>query len=155
MSRTRLAIFAALVLAFYGSGLSHTPPHLHHDEAIIALQAHCIAHTAHDIEGRRLPLYFFMPHLGDRAWYQPAIIYFTAMFLEVLPSGEASFRFPTAVIATLDVLLMFFVARRLFGSDRWGWIAATLLAVTTTHYLLGRVVFDFIYPLPFILGWLW
>lgn len=156
MSRNvRLALFAALVLAFYGSALPHTPPHFHHDEAIIALQAHSIAHTGHDIEGRRLPLYFFMPHLGDRAWYQPMIIYFTALFLEVLPSGEMAFRFPTAVIATIDALLMFFVARRLFGGDRWGWLAAVLLAATPTHYLLGRVAFDFIYPLPFILGWLW
>ena len=125
MSRNlRLAVLAALVLAVYGSGLSHTPPHLHHDEAIISLQAHSIATTGHDIEGRRMPLYFFMPHLGDRAWYQPTIIYVTALFLKFLPSAEASFRFPTAVLATLDVLLMFFVARRLFGSGRWGFVAA-------------------------------
>ena len=58
------------------------------------------------------------------------------------------------MIATLDVLLMFFVARRLFGADRWGFAAAILLAATPTHYVLGRVAFDFIYPLPFILGWL-
>lgn len=151
----RLAVLAALVLAFYGSGLSHTPPHLHHDEVIISLQAHSIATTGHDIEGRRMPLYFFMPHLGDRAWYQPTIIYVTALFLKFLPSVEASFRFPTAVLATLDVVLMFFVARRLFGSDRWGFVAAILLAMTPTHVILGRVAFDFIYPLPFILGWLW
>jgi len=30
-----------------------------------------------------------------------------------------------------------------------------LLAATPTHVLLGRVAFDFLFPLPFILGWLW
>lgn len=145
---------AAAVLLLYGSGLDHTPPHLHHDEVVISLQAHSIATTARDFEGRLLPLYFHMPQVEERAWYQPAIVYFTAALLQVLPTTEASFRFATAVVATIDVVLMFLVARRLFGADRWGWVAAILLAATPTHYILGRVAFDFIYPLPFILGWL-
>lgn len=151
----RLGIFAALVLAFYCSGLASTPAHLHHDEAIIALQAHSVATTGRDIEGRALPLYFFMPQLGDRAWYQPTIIYLGALVLQVLPASEAAYRVPTALVATLDVVLMFFVARRLFQGERWAWAAAVLLAATPTHILLGRVAFDFLFPLPFILGWLW
>lgn len=150
----RVVVLAAVVLILYGAGLEHTPPHLHHDEVLISLQAHSIATTARDFEGRLLPLYFHMPQVEERAWYQPAIVYFTALFLLVLPWTEGAFRFPTAVVATIDVLLMFFVARRLFGSDRCGFVAAILLAATPTHYVLGRVAFDFIYPLPFILGWL-
>ncbi len=149
-----LVFLAAAVLLLYGYGLDHTPPHLHHDEVVISLQAHSIATTARDFEGRLLPLYFHMPQVEERAWYQPAIVYFTALFLKVLPTTEASFRFPTAVIATVDVLLMFLTARRLFGAKRWGWVAAVLLAATPTHYILGRVAFDFIHPLPFVLGWL-
>ena len=150
----RLVLFIAAVLILYSAGLAHTPPHLHHDEVVISLQSHSVATTGRDFEGRLLPLYFHTPHVEQQAWYQPAIVYFTVPFLWVLPSAEWSFRFPTAVIATINVLLMFLVARRLFGSERWGWVAAILLAATPAHYLLGRVVFDFIYPLPFVLGWL-
>ncbi|HYB96564.1 MAG TPA: glycosyltransferase family 39 protein [Vicinamibacterales bacterium] len=150
----RVALLAA-VLALYASALDHTPPHMHHDEVVIALQAHSIATTARDSDGRVLPLYFRMPLLGDRVWYQPVIIYVMAPFLAVLPAGTATYRFPTAAIATLNVALMFLVARRLFGSNRWAMTAAALLAATPTHFMLGRVAFDFIYPLPFILGWLW
>lgn len=152
--RLRLALFVAAILLLYGSGLDHTPPHLHHDEALIALQSHSIATTGRDLQGRLLPLYFHMPQVEERAWYQPVIVYVTALFLQVLPTTEASFRFPSAVVAAIDVLLMFLVARRLFGSDRWGWVAALLLATTPAHYVLGRVAFDFIFPLPFVLGWL-
>lgn len=151
----RLLLFAAAVLSLYAIALDHTPPHLHHDEVVIDLQAHSIASTGRDSEGRLLPLYFHMPLLGERVWYYPTIVYFTALFLKILPAGTVAFRFPTAVLATINVVLMFFVARRLFGGDRWGWLAAILLAATPTHYILARATFDFIYPLPFILGWLW
>ena len=156
MSRisVRLVVLAAVVVLLYGSGLGHTPAHFHHDEAIISLQAQSIATTGRDFEGRLLPLYFHMPHVDEGAWFQPTIVYVTALWLQVMPATEASFRFPTVLIATLDVVLMFFVARRLFGSERWGWVAALLLATTPTHLMLGRVAFDYIYPLPFVLGWL-
>jgi 4-amino-4-deoxy-L-arabinose transferase-like glycosyltransferase len=150
----RLVLFSAAVLFFYSFGLADTPPHLHHDEVVIALQSHSIATTGRDMQGRWLPLYFEMPHVGENVWYQPTIEYVTALFLQVLPMSKGSLRLPTAMVATIDVILMFLVARRLFGSARWGWVAAILLAATPTHVVLGRVAFDFIYPLPYILGWL-
>lgn len=152
--RLRVWLFGLAVLIVYATGLDHTPPYMHHDEVVIALQAHSIATTGRDFEGRLLPLYFHMPHIGQDAWYQPAIVYFTALFLKVLPSAQWSFRFPTALLAALDSVLMFFVARRIFGAERWAWIAAILIAATPVHFLLGRVSFDFIYPVPFVLGWL-
>ncbi len=152
--RLRVWLFGLAVLMVYATGLDHTPPHLHHDEAVIALQAHSIAATGRDFEGRLLPLYFRMPHIGPEAWYQPAIVYVTAFFLKILPSAEWSFRFPTALLAAVDAVLMFFVARRLFGADRWAWFAAVLIAATPAHFLLGRVAFDFIYPVLFVLGWM-
>lgn len=153
-SRIRLTLLLLAVLLLYGSGLSHTPPHLHRDEAVIALQAHSIATTAHDRGGRFLPLYFRMDDLTEHNWFQPQIIYLTALFLQVLPITESSFRVPTVAVGVLNVLLMFFVARRLFRSEGWAFVAAGLLAMTPAHFLHSRLAFDFIYPLPFVLTWL-
>ncbi|MGH9384667.1 MAG: ArnT family glycosyltransferase [Vicinamibacterales bacterium] len=153
-SRIRLALLWLAVLLVYGTGLTHTPPHLHRDEVVIALQAHSIATTGHDRDGRFLPLYFKMDDLTERNWFQPQIIYVTALFLQVLPFTEWSFRVPTIFVGLLDVLLMYFVARRIFGTDRWALIAAALLAMTPAHFLHSRLAFDFIYPLPFVLTWL-
>jgi 4-amino-4-deoxy-L-arabinose transferase-like glycosyltransferase len=154
-SRLRLVLLALVVLILYGSGLSHTPPHLHRDEVVIALQAHSIATTAHDRGGRFLPLYFRMDDLTEHNWFQPQIIYVTALFLQFLPVTETSFRVPTVLVGLLDVVLMYFVARRLFKSDGWALVAAGLLAMTPAHFLHSRLAFDFIYPLPFVLTWLW
>jgi 4-amino-4-deoxy-L-arabinose transferase-like glycosyltransferase len=153
-SRIRLALLLFAVLILYGTGLTHTPPHLHRDEVVIALQAHSIATTGHDREGRYFPLYFKMDDLTERNWFQPQIMYVTALFLQVLPFTEWSFRVPTVFVGLIDVLLMYFVARKIFGTDRWALIAAALLAMTPAHFLHSRLAFDFIYPLPFVLTWL-
>lgn len=153
-SLLRLALFALAVQVLYALGQGHTPPHLHRDEVDIALQAHSISTTGRDVDGRLLPLYFRMHNLGPNVWFHPLIVYVTAVFLWFLPFTEAALRFPTTVIATLDVVLMYFVARRLFGTERWAFFAAALLAMTPAHFLHGRLLFDFIYPLPFVLTWL-
>jgi 4-amino-4-deoxy-L-arabinose transferase-like glycosyltransferase len=153
-SRIRLALLLLAVLVLYGTGLTHTPPHLHRDEVVIALQAHSIATTGHDRGGRLLPLYFRMDDLTENNWFQPQIIYVTALFLQVLPITEWSFRAPTVLVGVINVLLMYFVARRIFGTDRSALVAAALLAMTPAHFLHSRLAFDFIYPLPFVLTWL-
>ena len=153
-SLLRLVLFALAVQIVYAVGLGHTPAHLHRDEVDIALQAQSIATSGRDLDGRLLPLYFRMHNLGPNVWFHPLIVYVTAVFLWFLPFTEAALRFPTTVIATLDVVLMYFVARRLFGTERWAFVAAALLAMTPAHVLHGRLLFDFIYPLPFVLAWL-
>jgi hypothetical protein len=153
-SLLRLVLFALAVQVLYALGLGHTPPHLHRDEVDIALQAHSLSTTGRDLDGRLLPLYFRMHNLGPNVWFHPLIVYVTAVFLWFLPFTEAALRFPTTVVATLDVVLMYFVARRLFGTERWAFFAAALLAMTPAHFLHGRLLFDFIYPLPFVLTWL-
>ncbi len=152
-SLLRLVLFALAVQVLYASGLGHTPPHLHRDEVEIALQSQSMASSGRDLDGRLFPLYFRMRHLGENVWFHPIIVYVTAFFMWFLPVTEPAFRFPTTVVATLNVVLMYFVARRLFGTERWAFFAAALLAMTPAHFLHGRLAFDFIYPLPFVLTW--
>lgn len=153
-TRTRLLLLALVILTIYGLRLEHTPPHLHRDEVLFALQAQSIASSARDIEGRILPLYFEMPALGDHVWFHPVLVYFTALFLTVLPFTETVVRLPSVVIGTVDVLLMYFIAARLFHSSRWGFFVAVLLALTPAHFIHSRLAMDFIYPVPFVMAWL-
>jgi 4-amino-4-deoxy-L-arabinose transferase-like glycosyltransferase len=153
-SRIGLAVLTAGVLLVYGVKLDHTPPDLHRDEVVFALQAQSIASTARDVEGRRLPLYFHMPALGDDVWFCPILVYVTAAFLKVLPLSEIAVRLPSVGIGALNVVLTFFLARLLFDDDRWALFAAAMLAMTPAHVIHSRLAFDFIYPVPFVLTWL-
>jgi len=153
-TRTWLVLLALAVLGLYTLRLEHTPPHLHRDEIMFAIQAQSIATTGRDLEGRRLPLYFEMRAMGEHVWFHPIAVYVTAMFLKVLPLDETVVRIPSAVIGVIDVLLMFFIASRIFRSERWGFFAAALLAVTPAHVIHSRLAMDFIYPVAFVMAWL-
>jgi hypothetical protein len=68
-------LLAVSVLLLYSAGLGNVPTYLSWDEAMFALQAHAMATTAHDIEGRFLPFYFHVTPLGSNMWFQPALVY--------------------------------------------------------------------------------
>src|SRR5713226_6437051 len=132
----------------YGHRLEYAPPHLEIDEVLIGLDAHSIASTGHDLRGELLPLY---SQTAEHSWYQPFVIYLTALALKVVPLSEWAVRLPTVCVGIVDVALMYFVARYLFASDFFAVIAAGLLMATPAHFIHSRYGMDYIYPLPFIL----
>ena len=140
-------------ILLYTRSLDYVPPYLIHDEAQGALQAHAIATTGHDLSGRLLPLYFTEPEFPPGR--DPALIYWTALGLTILPFTEAGARTPTALIAVLDVVLMFFAARALFKSTGAGVLAAVMLALAPVHFIRGRLMLSPLYSIPFVLAWLW
>jgi 4-amino-4-deoxy-L-arabinose transferase-like glycosyltransferase len=95
-----------------------------------------------------------MRAMGEHVWFHPMVVYVTAIVLKALPLDEQVVRIPSAVIGVIDVLLMFFIARRIFQSDRWAFFAAALLALTPAHVIHSRLAMDFIYPVAFVMAWL-
>jgi 4-amino-4-deoxy-L-arabinose transferase-like glycosyltransferase len=135
----------------YGRRLDYAPPHVEIDEVLIAIDAHSIATTGRDLRGEFLPLY---SQTAEHSWYQPFVIYVTALFLKALPLSEWSIRLPTVCIGVLDIVLMYLVARHLFRSDFIAAIAAGMLTLTPAHFIHSRYGMDYVYPVPFILAWL-
>jgi 4-amino-4-deoxy-L-arabinose transferase-like glycosyltransferase len=149
-------ITVAIVLGgalLYTTSLGHVPPYLIHDEAQGALQAHAIATTGRDLTGRWLPMYFTEPEFPPGR--DPVMVYVTALGLRVLPFTEAGARTPTALVAVLNLALMFFAARAIFQNTWAAVLAAVLLALTPIHFIRGRLLLSPLYSIPFILGWLW
>ncbi len=147
---TALAL-AASTLALYSFRIGVSPIYLKYEETYFALEAHAIALTGHDTHGRFLPVYF---QVFANAWYQPVLVYVTAFFLEMLPLSEAVLRLPSAVAGTIDVVLMYLVARQLFRQEAWAVVAAATLALTPVHVIESRVAMDYLFPVPFTLAWL-
>src|SRR5688572_1853584 len=139
-----LLVIAGALL--YATRLGEVPVYVMHDEAQGALQAQSIATTGRDLSGRLLPLYFTEPEFPPGR--DPALIYVTAVGLTLLPFSEASVRTPTALIAVLNVVLVFFVARRLFQSTAMGLVAAGMLLFTPIHFIRVRLLLSALYSIP-------
>src|SRR5882762_8510494 len=152
---TALAI-AAATSALYAWRLQDAPIYLSPDEAIISVDAYSLASTGRDVHGRFLPLYFQIQLPGETrmGWFTPAIFYLSALFLKVLPLSEATIRLPTVLVGVADVVLMYLIGRRLFQRESSAIVASVLLALTPAHFILSRYALDYLYPLPFVLGWL-
>lgn len=148
--RNALLIAAAVVL-LYVPRLGQVPPYLHHDELFFANQAHAIATTGHDTEGRFMPVSF---EVYPGSWFQPILVYVTAPFLMVLPLSATAVRLPSIVIGAIDAALVYLIAARVFGSVRWGLVAAALMALSPAHLIHSRIAMDYLYPVPFVLIWL-
>jgi 4-amino-4-deoxy-L-arabinose transferase-like glycosyltransferase len=139
----------------YSLWLGYSPIYMHDAEVLFALHARSIAATLRDSNGTLLPLYFHMPSIGENVWFHPMIVYFSALFLKVLPFADWSVRLPSVIVGTIDVLLVYLVAERLCRSRAYGWLAGALLALTPAHFIHGRIAMDYLYPVPFVLAWLW
>src|SRR5499427_8087355 len=96
------------VCALYAIDLGHAPIYLHEAEVLFALHARSIATTAHDTNGRLLPLYFQMPQIGANVWFHPMIVYAMVPFLAVLPLSEFAIRLPSVVVGLVNVTLVYF-----------------------------------------------
>jgi 4-amino-4-deoxy-L-arabinose transferase-like glycosyltransferase len=146
------AALAAAVCILYFWRLNDAPMLIGGDEAYFALHARSIALTARDADGRFLPLFF---QIDPTTWYQPMLVYLMAPVLKVFGVSEWTVRAPIAALAVVNVVLMYLVAKRLFGSERHAVFAALLMAMTPVHLLTGRMAMDYLCPVPFVLGWLW
>src|SRR5262245_33498155 len=155
-----LTAFAALL---YLPRLGTAPIYLAPDEVVVGIEAHAIATTGRDaFHHRLLPLYFeFNRVLYDaggeqirNSWLPPAIFYTTALTLKTLPLSEFAIRLPTAIVGIVSVLLLYFVARRLFTREWLAVTAAVLLMLTPAHFIHSRLATDYLYPVPFMLAWL-
>lgn len=145
-------IFILIPIALiYVVFLQKVPVYLNQDELGFSLNAYSIAKTGFDENGRFLPLYFW--HL-DVMWATPIIAYLTALFLLVFPLSETSIRLPSVAIGLLNISLIFFLAKKLFNSTKFGLLAAIMLATTPVHFIQSRILLDNLFPLPFVLGWM-
>ena len=153
--RIALGVLLALNVLLYSLWLGYSPIYMHDAEVLFALHARSIAATLRDSNGTFLPLYFHMPSIGANVWFHPMIVYLSAIVLKILPFSEWSVRFPSVIVGTVDVALIYAVGCRIFRDRRYALLAAALLALTPAHFIHSRLQMDYLYPVPFVLTWLW
>jgi 4-amino-4-deoxy-L-arabinose transferase-like glycosyltransferase len=114
--------------------LGKTPPGLNQDEAANAWNAYCLLKTGKDQAGVSWPILYTRGLGGNRT---TLYIYAMLPFQAVGGLNVVTARLPAAVGGILTILLIYFVAKRLFG-EKVGLIAAALLALNPWHLQQSR-----------------
>lgn len=147
-----LVAVGLLTAVLYCSRLDRSPIYIFNDESQFILQAQAVAATGRDLNGHMFPVYFAEPEF--EAGRDPGLIYFSAALYKVLPFSEAFVRWPTALIGVANIVLVFTLVSRLFGSILLGATAAMMLALTPEHFMRSRLMLSPLASVPFVLLWL-
>lgn len=127
-----IILFLALGLRVYK--LDSIPPSISWDEAAVGYNGWVIANYGRDEYGKFFPIYF-RSFADDK---HPVHIYITALSEKLLGLNEFATRFPSAIFGTLNVLLIFLLARQLFNNQFIGLSAALFLAISPYNIHFSR-----------------
>jgi len=140
-----LIFLFALFLRVYKLGT--VPPSLNWDEAANGYNAYSIARWGKDEWGKRFPLVF----TSFRDDKHPVAIYATVPFVGIFGLNNFTARFPAAFYSSLAVVLMFFLAKKIFKSDLAGYFSSFFLAVSPYHIHYSRGLWEVDFTLFFFL----
>jgi 4-amino-4-deoxy-L-arabinose transferase-like glycosyltransferase len=132
-----IIILSALLLRFYK--LNQVPPAISWDEASFSYNAYTIAHWAKDEWGRTLPLSF--ESFGE--YKNPIDIYLSAIFIGIGGLNDFSARLPAALFGVANVILIYFLAKKLFNDKIVALTASFMLAVSPYSLQFSRQHHEF------------
>ncbi len=149
---SRLVILALISIFLLGLfvrvyKLDKTPPSLNWDEAAAGYNAWTIFHWGRDEWGSRFPLVF----TSFRDDKHPVHIYLTAPFVGILGLNEFATRLPAALFSSGAILIIFFLAKKMFKSVVAGLLSAFILAVSPYHIHYSRGLWEVDFALFFFL----
>ena len=143
-----LIIILALAFLLRVIFLGTIPNGFYCDEASNGYDAYSILQTGRDRYGEFLPQ--FLKSFGD--YRESLYIFLTVPFIKIFGLNEFATRFPAAVIGTLTVITVYYLAKECF-SNKVGLIAALFLAISPWHIQFSRIAFRAILlPWLFCLG---
>lgn len=140
-----LIILLAFVLRFYKLG--QVPPSISWDEAAVGYNAWTIIHWGKDEWGKTLPLVF----KSFEDYKHPVHIYLTAPFIAAFGLTEFGVRSSSAFFGTLNVVVIFFLARKIFKSELAGCLASFFLAVSPYNIHFSRFNHELNFALFFLM----
>lgn len=118
-----IVLFAGFLRFYKVTGI---PPSITWDEATVGYNAYTILHWGKDEYGKILPLTF--KSFGDDK--NPVHIYLTVPFVLIFGLNDFAVRASAAFFGVLNVLLIFYLARKLFKSDTAGLFSSFFLSIS-------------------------
>jgi len=131
-----LIVFLGGFLRIYN--LSNSPPSLNWDEVAWGYNAYSISETLKDEYGKVLPV--FTRSFDEYKSTLP--LYLMIPSIKVFGLNEFGVRFPSALMGTLTIVLIFLLARQIFKNERIALISSFVFAIEPWAVHLSRVYCD-------------
>src|SRR3989344_9524351 len=128
--------------------IANSPPSLNWDEAALGYNAYSILHTGKDEYGVFFPL--VTRSFDDYKSMLP--VYPMVLSIKLFGLNEIGVRFPTALISTLTIILIYLVAKKLLMSEKVALLASFFFAIEPWALHLGRVYHEATFALFFYLA---
>lgn len=140
-----LTIFiAGLFLRLFQLGIN--PINLNRDELAVGYNAYSLIHTAHDEHGQG-PWPIMFQSFGD--YKLPGLVYLSYWPIKWFGLNAFSVRLPNAIIGSSLILIVFFLAKEIFGNKFSALIASLFIAFSYWHLYDSRSVYEPISALSF------
>jgi len=142
-----LVLICALFLFTRLYKISEIPSSLYWDEASIGYNAYSISKDLKDEWGKFLPIHF-------RAFGEfklPVYIYSTVPFVKIFGLNELSIRLPSVLFSLGVVCLIFFLARKLTGSEKIGLWSSFFMTISPWFFIFSRTGYEVTAGLMFYL----
>lgn len=148
MNRVNYFLILILSLAFCLRvyNLGQNPVSLYMDEASVGYDAFSVATSGRDQWEESWPLVF--KSFGEYKY--PWQIYGALASGTILGWSEFSIRLPSAIIGTLNILILYFIAKLITGRKSIGLLSALFLAVSPWHIQFTRMAWETAYVLFFL-----
>lgn len=114
--------------------LNSAPPGLNADEAALGYNAYSLLKTGRDEWGESYPIVF--KSFSD---YKPGLyVYLAIPFVALMGLTETAVRFPSVVLGTLSILVIYFISKEIFIRRSLALISAFMLALSPWHIHYSR-----------------
>ncbi|MCX6704912.1 MAG: glycosyltransferase family 39 protein [Candidatus Woesebacteria bacterium] len=144
-----LVIFLSAFLRFYK--LSQAPPSLSWDETAVGYNAWTVLNWGKDEWGKTLPL-SFKSFEDDK---HPVHIYLTVPTVAIFGLNEMGVRASSALFGVLNVIIIFFLAKKIFGNNLAGLIASFVLSISPYSIHFSRFNHELNFALFFFMSGLY
>jgi len=136
----KYVIFTLFLITVLGGflriyNLSHSPPSLNWDEAALGYNAYSVSKTLKDEYKKTLP--FFTRSFDEYKSMLP--VYLMIPSISIFGLNEVGVRFPSSLMGTLEIILIYLISRCFFKSEKIALVSALVFAIEPWSIELSRV----------------
>lgn len=136
-----IIVIIAAFLRFWQLGAN--PPSLTWDEAAWGYNAYSLGIDGRDEFGRFLP-FDYLESFGD--FKPPVYAYLDVIPIKLFGLNEFATRFPSALFGVLNVLMTYFLVKRVFynsvNKEKYALFSSLFLSISPWHIMLSRAAFE-------------